>query len=456
MSAAARCLSHENVSQTIGLSTMSAAASRHSHECVRYTKMSEPSNPLTEPTKGSLLVLFLTVFIDLLGFGMVMPLLAIYADQFAVDASGWTIGLLMASFSFMQFIFAPIWGMISDRIGRRPILILGLAGSVVFYGIFAWASYASSLSWLFVSRIGAGICGATIPTTQAYIADTTTPEKRSHGMALIGMAMGFGFTFGPLLGFLALPAGEGNPGPWPGIVASGLSAVALVMAIFLLPESKPPGQQSTARKWLDIAGLKHALGRKSILVLLGGYALCIFAFVQFETTLSLLLWRSEQGADRTPFDFTWRQMMLTFAFVGFVLAIVQGAIIRPLTKRLSDFVLLQTGLFLEVFGFAVLIYAINIVSQVWLYTGLTIISSGFAFIQPSLHALVSKWTSSDKQGSVLGFAQSLNAMARILGSAVGIPLLKRSTTLPYSSAAGLMIVTAIFIAVASRFQDRGE
>ena len=418
--------------------------------------MSSPHKPLTAPTKGSLLVLFLTVFIDLLGFGMVMPLLAIYADQFSADASGWMIGILMASFSFMQFIFAPIWGMISDRIGRRPILLFGLAGSVIFYAIFAWASHLDSLTWLFVSRIGAGICGATIPTTQAYIADTTTPEKRSHGMALIGMAMGFGFTFGPLLGFLALPSGEGNPGPWPGIVASMLSAVALVLAIFLLPESKPPGVQSTARKWLDVGGLRLALSRKSIIVLLGGYALCIFAFVQFETTLSLLLWRSDQAIEQTPFDFSWRSMLLTFAFVGFVLAIVQGAIIRPLTKRLSDFVLLQTGLWLEVVGFGILIAAINNVSETGLFVGLTVISSGFAFIQPSLHALVSVWSPADQQGSVLGFAQSLNAMARILGSAVGIPLLKYNTTLPYSSAAALMIITAIFIAIASRFQGRGE
>jgi len=309
---------------------------------------------------------------------------------------------------------------------------------------------------LFVSRIGAGVCGATIPTTQAYIADTTTPEKRSHGMALIGMAMGFGFTFGPLLGFLALPEGKGNPGPWPGIIASGLSAVALLMAIFMLPESKPAGVQSTGRKWLDVAGLKHALSRKSILVLLAGYALCIFAFVQFETTLSLLLWRSEHGIEQTPFDFSWRQMMLTFAFVGFVLAIVQGAIIRPLTKRLSDLVLLQTGLLLEVTGFLVLMYAISLPSEAWMFGALTIISSGFAFIQPSLHALVSRWTSSDQQGSVLGFAQSLNAMARILGSAIGIPLLKMSTKLPYLSGAVLMIVTAVIIALASRFQGRGE
>ena len=420
------------------------------------TKAPKDVQPLSGPTRGSLLVLFLTVFIDLLGFGMVMPLLAIYADQFSMDASGWTIGLLMASFSFMQFIFAPIWGMISDRVGRRPILILGLAGSVVFYAVFAWASAIDSLLLLFLSRVGAGIFGATIPTTQAYIADTTTPEKRSHGMALIGMAMGFGFTFGPLLGFLALPEGHGNPGPWPGIIASGLSAVALVLAIFVLPESKPPGVQSTARKWLDVRGLRHAISRKSILVLLAGYAICIFAFVQFETTLSLLLWRNENDIlQTTPFDFSWRQMMLTFAFVGFVLAIVQGAIIRPLTKRMSDFALLQTGLVLEVIGFVVLMYAISVPSEAWLFAGLTIISSGFAFIQPSLHALVSRWTSSEHQGSVLGVAQSLNALARILGSGIGIPLLKMSTVLPYISGAILMVFTAVVIAFAHRFQERG-
>ena len=149
-------------------------------------------------------------------------------------------------------------------------------------------------------------------------------------------------------------------------------------------------------------------------------------------------------------------MLLTFAFVGFVLAIVQGGIIRPLTKRLNDIMLLQIGLILEVVGFLLLMYAIRLPSVSWMFAGLTVISSGFAFIQPSLHALVSKWTSSDQQGSVLGFAQSLNAMARILGSAIGIPLLKKSITLPYSMGAVLMLVTAVIIGLASRFNGQGK
>ncbi|MBL9082313.1 MAG: MFS transporter, partial [Planctomycetales bacterium] len=130
-------------------------------------------------SKASLFVIFLTVFIDLLGFGMVLPLLPIYAKQFS--ATGLTIGLLMSSFSAMQFIFAPLWGRLSDRIGRRPVLIVGLAGSVVFYGLFGYATVAKSLMLMFVARIGAGIAGATISTAQAYIADCTTLETRAKG-----------------------------------------------------------------------------------------------------------------------------------------------------------------------------------------------------------------------------------------------------------------------------------
>ncbi len=157
--------------------------------------------------KAGLSLIFVTVFIDLLGFGIVLPLLPRYAEHF--EASGGTLGLLMASFSAMQFLFAPIWGRISDRVGRRPILILGLVGSTCFYGMFGFATSLGkegvflgigALSWLFITRIGAGIAGATIPTAQAYIADITGPKERGKGMALIGAAFGIGFTFGPLIG----------------------------------------------------------------------------------------------------------------------------------------------------------------------------------------------------------------------------------------------------------------
>ncbi len=428
--------------------------------CLVRRRSSTRLNPMSEHSDrqlraGSLLVIFLTVFIDLLGFGMVMPLLPIYAEQYAVDPEGWTIGLLMACFSFMQFIFAPLWGMLSDRVGRRPVLMVGLGGSVICYSLFAYAALIESLTWLFVTRIGAGIAGATIPTAQAYIADATPPAKRSHGMALIGMAMGLGFTFGPLFGYLAMPTHEGDPGPWPGVAAAGLSAIALLMAIFLLPESKPPGVQSTARKWLDIDGLRHALIRKSIFLLLLAYFAFVLGFVMLETTLSLLLWKEDVGDTTlekpyTPFDFTWRQLCLTYAFVGFTLAVVQGALIRPLSKRVSDVILISVGASTELIGFGLMIYAINVASVTWLFVGLGVVVSGFAFVQPAIHGLISNFTSSTQQGSVLGFAQSLNAVARIVGTLISIPLLKQATSLPYSSASVLMITGALFVIGASR------
>ena len=176
------------------------------------------------PKRAGLMIVFVTVFIDLLGFGIVLPLLPRYGKAFHAD--NMTLGLLMASFSAMQFLFAPIWGRLSDRVGRRPILILGLAGSTIFYTLFGYATSLGGdatwmgmgvIAWLFISRIGAGIAGATIPTAQAYIADVTGKRERGKGMALIGAAFGIGFTFGPLIGTpRALTSRLGSaPSPYP-------------------------------------------------------------------------------------------------------------------------------------------------------------------------------------------------------------------------------------------------
>ncbi|NQT38905.1 MAG: MFS transporter, partial [Planctomycetes bacterium] len=154
--------------------------------------------------RTALLLVFATVCIDLLGFGLVLPLLPIYGREltvgFSPESKGWILGLLMSCFSVMQFLFAPFWGRFSDRLGRRPVLLVSLAGSTFFYALFGLASQWHSLAWMFVARIGAGIACASIPTAQAYIADVTPPEKRTHGMALIGAAFGLGFTLGPLIG----------------------------------------------------------------------------------------------------------------------------------------------------------------------------------------------------------------------------------------------------------------
>jgi MFS family permease len=403
-----------------------------------------------------LLVIFLTVFIDLLGFGMVIPLLPIYADQFTVDETGWQLGALMASFSVMQFFCAPLWGRLSDRIGRRPVLMIGLAGSILFYALFGVATVLKSLPLLFASRIGAGIAGATISTAQAYIADTTTLENRSKGMALIGMAFGLGFTFGPLLGFLAVPDQNAAPGPWPGYTAAILSAIALALAIFLLPESKHATSEAAGKKIVDFAALRVAMSVPSVALILVAIFVCIFSFANFETTLSLLIKGSEK-AESSPFAFSWKNVCLTYAFIGLMLALVQGGLVRRLAGRITEGKQAIAGAFIEVAGFVLVVGAISARSTGLLFTALAIVVTGFAFMQPNLNALLSRRTDPEKQGMVLGVGQSMSSLARIFGAWLGIPLLQTQLALPYYVAAGLMTVGGLLVVVAAtRGKDYAE
>ncbi|MBL7042834.1 MAG: MFS transporter [Pirellulaceae bacterium] len=402
-----------------------------------------------EPRKGSLLVIFLTVFIDLLGFGMVLPLLPIYGDVFTEDPLGWRLGLLMASFSMMQFLFAPVWGRLSDQIGRRPVLMIGLGGSVVFYTLFGVATSLSSLPLLFVSRIGAGIAGATIPTAHAYIADSTSVEGRSKGMALIGTAFGLGFTFGPVLAFLAVPTGRGDPGPWPGYAAAILSAVALVLAVFKLPESKRADSESAARKLFDVDALRQAIARPSIGMLLMVVFLCIFTFAKLETSSSILIWGNEEATD-SPFRFTWAQVCWTHAYIGFTLAAIQGGLVRRLAGRIAEGKLATFGAAVNVAGFAIMVAAIKCESVALLLASLAVVVAGVSFIQPNLNSLLSRRSDPNKQGVILGAAQSVNALGRILGSGIGIPLLRMDYAMPSYVGGGLMAVVLVLVIFAAR------
>jgi len=399
----------------------------------------------TSPRKTSLLVIFLTVFIDLLGFAMVLPLLPIYADRFTTDEAGWLLGALMACFSVMQFIFAPLWGRLSDRIGRRPVLMVGLAGSVVFYTLFGFATAQGSLVLLFVSRIGAGVAGATVVTAQAYIADSTSLEDRPKGMALIGTAFGLGFTLGPLFGFLAVPGGQGDPGPWPGYAAAALSAVALLLAWFFLPESLTGESKAASRRTFQLRDLLAIL---SVLPVLAVIFVCVYTFAKFETTLSMLI-KDREGVD-SPFSFTWRQVCLTYAYIGFTLAVIQGGVVRRLAGRVSEGMLAGAGAMTEVIGFAMMVWAIHAQSVWLLLAALALVVAGFGFMSPSLNSLLSRRSDPAKQGGIMGLGQSVNAMARILGSFLGIPLLKYHNTIPFETAALLMALGLVLLILAVR------
>jgi DHA1 family tetracycline resistance protein-like MFS transporter len=429
--------------------------------------------------KSALLIVFLVVFIDLLGFGIVLPLLPLYGEEFIgplltgdlqspVNRAihGIILGLLLSSFSAMQFLFAPIWGRVSDRIGRRPILLMGLAGSVVFYALFGLASEVKGMGYplmglvlMFVARIGSGVAGATIATAQAVIADSTPPERRARGMALIGVAFGIGFTFGPLLGYGSLFVdNEGMPG----YLGSAISLVALIIAVTRLPETLKAGNPTRMRRWFDWQGFRNALRTPSVGILVIVFFLAVFAFGNFEATLSLLVKAIltpgeplvREGMTRETFKAlksTERVILLSFAYVGFVLMLTQGLVYRRLVMRVGEVLFLKIGLAFMTLGLAGIgVIAVLAWSEILpggamtLTLGLSIVTLaviGFALLNPSIQALISRRSDPAKQGEVLGVNQSAASLSRILGPALGLPLftLNETHVLPYVFGSILLI-----------------
>jgi MFS family permease len=411
----------------------------------------------TRSNRHALMIVFLVVVIDLLGFGIVLPILPRYAKEYLQPLipggaqsplAGLIIGLLMSSFSAMQFLFAPVWGRISDRIGRRPILLVGLAGSASFYALFGVASEvgketahqaALALTLLFISRLGTGIAGATIATAQAVIADSTPPERRSRGMALIGAAFGIGFTFGPLLGIAARLTGSSGA---TGFLAAALSFAAFLLAVKRLPETLRPGSEATHRRWLDWRGLRNALRSPAVGVLIVTFFLATFAFANLESTLSLLT----EAALHLGEDDNY----LVFAFIGIVLALTQGVFYRRLALRVREVTFMRVGVVLMGGGLATMgiLTAWTGSAGVTRGWGLTIgflvdlavMVAGFALMTPSVQALISRLSPSDRQGEILGVNQSASAMARILGPVAGLSLftLGSAHVLPYAFSAGLL------------------
>jgi MFS transporter, DHA1 family, tetracycline resistance protein len=452
-----------------------------------------PPYPDTEPaptgapggsSRKAMFIVFLVVFIDLLGFGIVLPLLPLYAKDMLLPLlpgeenrplRGPVLGAILSVFSLMQFVFAPIWGRISDRNGRRPILLLGLTGSVVFYALFGIASEvgesapAVGLALLIAARIGAGIAGATISTAQAVIADSTTPANRSRGMALIGAAFGIGFTFGPILGFASLFV------PWkgaPGFAASLFSLVALVLALRLLPETLPPGGVDRERHWLDLHGLRMVVGNPPVGILVLTFFLATMAFGGLESTLALvnvMLLNPEAAANPALAEEAaispevMQKSLLVFAYVGFVLMLAQGFLYRRLVQRVGEVPFMRVGIALMGLGLlgavGVLLHWEAVGTRADVLVGallsVTIGVVGFACLTPSVQALISRRSDPRTQGEILGVNQSASALARILGPMVGVSLFfaTPSHILPYLLGAALLVV--VFLLALTPSVSRG-
>jgi DHA1 family tetracycline resistance protein-like MFS transporter len=344
-------------------------------------------------------ILFLIVFVDLVGFGLIIPLLPFYGERFA--ASPQLVTTLLAVYSLMAMIAAPLWGRLSDRIGRRPVLMASMMAAVLAY---LWLGLASALWMLFAARALAGACAGNIAAAQAYVADVTPPERRARGMGMIGAAFGLGFIIGPAVGGIV----AGNELATadletPGLIAAGLSLIAFLGVLLVLPESRPPGARGQPSRG-RIAALCNALGRPVLSRLLVVFFLVILAFAGMESTFAL--WAMRQ------FDWGPAQVGYALTFVGLLSAIMQGGLIGMLTRRFGEERLMLSGLALIAIGLLVLPFAHHLAP---LLVALAALALGMGAMQPTLNSLISRCSGPAEQGEVMGVAQSIGSLSRVLG-----------------------------------------
>src|ERR1044071_701400 len=405
--------------------------------------------------KPSVLVIFLTVFIDLIGFGIVVPLVPVYSTHFG--ARGVVIGIIIASFSAMQFLFAPVWGRLSDRHGRRPILLISTAGACVSYVLFALSSglenHVAALWLMILSRMFAGLCGGNITVAQAYIADITPPEERSKKMGLIGMAFGLGFIFGPFIGGKSLQH-FGNTGP--GWAAASLCAANFLLAIFILTESRKPGSaQAASRPHLE--QWTHTLTQPKIGLLVGVFFLATFCFSCFESTLPLVVGENFHLDFRTN-EASASTIAYLFVYCGLIGAIVQGGAIGRIVRKLGEprviaMSLVLTGISLAIipfvkgsteFSWGVLFHPEGF-PWVMLLLALGLLSIGSSLTRPPLFGLLSNLTPAHEQGATIGVAQSAGSLARILGPIYATTLLHAMPPLPYLTCTAVLLATTFMV-----------
>ncbi len=365
------------------------------------------------------------------------------------------IGVIIAAFSAMQFVFAPIWGHLSDRIGRRPVLLLSTAGAAASYALFAigsgLADHTAALTTLLISRAFAGACGGNIGVAQAYIADISPPDQRSRRMGLIGMAFGLGFIFGPIIGGLSLTH-LGSTGP--GWVATGFCVVNFLLAFSILAEShRPNSEHAAARPRLD--QWRHTVRQPKVGLLVVVFFLATFCFSCFEVTLPLLvsqnfhldIERDERAATAVTY---------LFAYCGIIGAFVQGGFTGRLVKmfgepRVIGLSLLLTGLSLIplplIHGTAALswsgLFQAGGMPWVVMLVVLGLLSIGASLTRPPLFGLISILTPATEQGATIGVAQSAGSLARILAPIYAATLFTTHPALPYFTCAAIALLTSL-------------
>ncbi len=376
-----------------------------------------------EMRRGTKPTLFLAILLDLIGFGMILPILPFYAEAF--QAGPLTIGAIFASYSLAQLVFAPFLGRLSDRFGRRPLMLASIAGSVAAHLLFA---AAANVAMLVVARSLAGIAAANYGIAQAYLADVTPPAERSRAMGLVGAAFGLGFVIGPALGGALARFGIAAV-PY---TAAALSACNLVMAFAALRESLPAAarRQASVTALVDLASLRALWRDVRLRNLMLLFFLVMFCFSIMEATLALFC--------QARFGYGARATSLLFTYVGVVLVVVQGGLLGWLVRSFGDRRLIGGGIALMALGLLLLPLP---PSATWLLVPLGLLAAGSGMHNPSLLALLSRLSPAGAQGETIGVSRSAGALARVAGPLAGTWLFGAGgAASPFWTAGGLMVV----------------
>ncbi|MBW2272437.1 MAG: MFS transporter [Deltaproteobacteria bacterium] len=368
--------------------------------------------------KSTLPILFSIVIVDLIGFGIVLPILPFYADAYGASAT--VLGLLLTCYAAMQFVFAPIWGRLSDRVGRRPVMLVTIAGTgaaLLLLGL------ADSLIWLFIARILGGIFGANISVATAYLSDVTEEGERTRWMGMIGASFGVGFLLGPAIGGLLSPYGYGVPM----LAAAGMATVNFVYACFVLKE---PARHLPRES--DVPRPREVLADPAVRRLCTINFIFTFAVCQLETTFAYLM--------KDRFSYDAMQVAFILVFMAFITMSIQGGAIRGLARRFGEKTLLVAGVAFMSSAFFAIPWMYR-VTLLLLPLGLSAV--GRAISQPSLMSMVSLRATSVTRGAVMGGFQSASALARVFGPLAAGALYDYQMGAPYLLAGLLMAVAFI-------------
>ena len=407
--------------------------------------------------KAGLPAVFLVVLIDLMGFGIVLPLLPYYASRF--QASALEIGLLYSVYSFSQLVFSPLWGAWSDRVGRRPIMLLSTFGSTVSYLVFA---FSHTLPLLFFSRVFAGVMGGNIAAAQAYVADVTEPADRAKGMGVIGAAFGIGFAIGPAISsFLLMPGVQKvlidsapgalrgfltqNPFSIPGIMASVMSLISFLLVLWRLPESASLMRSDDVSRIKKVSVFSGRFWR-SIFSKDSGCLGLLYACLLLVTIGHSSLYSSFPLFCKKILSLGAERVGIQFLIMGLIAIFIQGGLIKPLVRVFGERRLLITGNILMALGLFLIPLA-N--SELTLSLYLSVLAVGGSLNGPTLTSLISKEAGRERVGRAMGNSQGIAALGRVIGPAWGGWLFGLRPQAPFFITGGLLCA-AIWIAFSSK------